>query len=221
MCRQKLPFTSGVSVYPGEFLQLPSTFCAAGIHSVNFHVAGRSSVNFCQLFMWSGHLPSTFRTIVRTSINFHQLSFRLGELLSSSVNISCGWEIFCQLSVQPGDFSPTYVNFPCDRETFRQLPSNFRAARRSPPTSVNLLCCREIFHQLSVWPVGFLITSGSFPCDSSTFHELPSTFLAAGRPSVQFCQLSVQQRELLSKSVKFLCNQKNFRQHSVWPGDLP
>ena len=136
MCQRKLPSTSGVSMYPGEFLQLPSTFRAARIHSVNFHVAGRSSVNFCQLFMRLGNLPSTFREIVRISINFHQLSFRPGS--------------FCQLLSTFLADGRSSVNFPCSQETFHQLPSNFHTAGSSPPTSVNLPCCRDNFRQLSL-----------------------------------------------------------------------
>ena len=139
--------------------------------------------------------------------------------MSTCVNIACGWEIFRQFFVQPGDLPPTSVNFPCDQEVFSQLPSNFHAASRSPPTSVNLPCCWEIFRQLFMRPVGLPITSGNFSCDSATFRELPSTFLASRRPSVQFCQLSVQQRELPSKSVNFPCDQ-NFCQHPVWPEDF-
>ena len=221
------------SALPGG---IPSASCAAG----------RLSINFCQLFMQWGHLSLTSVNFPCNSTTCHQLpsTFLPVALLSTSVNIPCGWEIFHQLSVLPGDLPLTSVYFTCDRPSanFYQL---FLLLGDLLPTSINLPCCRVIFLQLFVQPVGLPITFGNFPCDSATFPELPSTFLAAGRPSVNFCPcsvwpgdllstfhaasrpsvqfrpLSVRQKELQSKSVNFLCDQKNFCEHTVWPGELP
>ena len=78
------------------------------------------------------------------------------------------------------------------------------------------------------------------------FHQLPSTFLAAGRPtptsvnflpagrptptsvnfscahrpSAKFRQFSVQQSNHPSTSVNFSCGQKTFCQHFLQPGDF-
>ena len=44
------------------------------------------------------------------------------------------------------------------------------------------------------------------------FLQLPSTIHAAGRPSVNFCQLPVQQKDLSSTSVNFLYGKETFHQ---------
>ena len=54
-----------------------------------------------------------------------------------------------------------------------------------------------------------------------TFRQLKSTYCATGRPSVNFCQLSVRPGELLSNSVNFPCGQKRFHEFSVRPGNFP
>ena len=51
--------------------------------------------------------------------------------------------------------------------------------------------------------------------------DLPTTFHAAGRPSVNLHLLFVWPGDLLYTSVNFPCGQKSFCQLSLWPGDLP
>ena len=92
----------------------------------------------------------------------------------------------------PRDLPSTYVNFSCGRKTFRELLSTLHTARRA---SIN-------FSQLSVRPGDFLSTFIIFhfshisfcqlPYGWETVHQLPSTFLTAGWPSVTFCQHSLR-----------------------------
>ena len=132
-----------------------------------FHSAKRPSVNFCQISVQPGELPSSFR--------------KARGILLNSVYPPCGWETirqlsstfraagrlsinFCQHSVRPGHPS-TSVNSPLGRETFCELPSIFHAAEHFSSTFINISYGRETFRR-----------------PSSTFH-------AAGRPSVKLCQL--------------------------------
>ena len=153
------------------FRQLPAIFCAEW----------RPSVNFRQLLLQSGDHPSTFHTTGRPSVNFRQNS------------------------VWPGDLPSTSVKPPCFREIFRQLPSTFCAAGRHcsnyrqlsvppinlPSTSVNSPCSLKTFRELSVRPGEFSSTFVYFLCCQEACCQLPSTFHAAGRHSVNFHQLSV------------------------------
>ena len=125
---------------------------------------------------------------------------------------------FCQVSVQSGDLSST-VNFECSQKTFHQILSIFRATKipsfnfcklllrpiHIPSTSDNLQCRRESFCELlsTFLEAGRLLsTSIKLPFDLGTFHQLPSTLLADGRPSVNFCQLSVRRGGIPSTFVK-------------------
>ena len=65
------------------------------------------------------------------------------------------------------------------------------------------------------FPSTFLVAgrlSVNFPCIQETFRKLPSRFHVAWRCSVNFCQLSVQPEDFLLTSVNFPCHQKTFRQ---------
>ena len=147
-------------------------------------------MNFCELFVWLGHilsfsvkflcgreilrqLLSTFRATRRPSLKFHQLSEWAQDLPSTSVKFLCGWETFCQ------------------------IPSHFCVAGRF---SVN-------FRQLFV-PPGDL----NFCQLYMQSKKLPSTFRAAMRSSVNIRQLSVRPQYLPSTSIIFLCGQETFRQ---------
>ena len=61
----------------------------------------------------------------------------------------------------------------------------------------------------------------NFPSGRDTFGQLLSNFFAAGIPSLNFCNLSVQPGDLLSTSVNFPCSQNIFCHLSTWTGDLP
>ena len=79
-------------------------------------------------------------------------------------------------------------------------------------------------------------TSVNFPSDSGTFLELPLTAHVVGRPSVNYCQLSVRPIDHLLTTITFLCPRETycqfpstfhstgrpvkFRRHSMPPGDL-
>ena len=171
-------------------------------------------MKFRQLSLQQLDLPLSSVNLLctwRPTVNFCQLSMPLSHLLSTSVKFPCIRENFCQLPstfVQPIDLLSTSINFPCGPQIIRLFPSTFCATRRH---SVN-------FHPLSTRTGNLLSTSVKFSSIQETFHQLPSTFL-----------LPVD----LSNSVKFLCIRETFcqfscrwetfyqfRQISVWPGDL-
>ena len=139
----------------GTFRQFLSPFRAAGDFpttsvnypfgpSVNFRVTTRSSVNFCQLYVWLQDLLSTVSAATGPSINhlcgsgtIRQLSV-LPMVLPSTFHAAAGPAVnFHQLSMQPREpvstsrapwflpstFRPTvgpFVNFPCGSGTVRQ-----------------------------------------------------------------------------------------------------
>ena len=162
------------------FRQHPSTVRAAGRPLSTFHAAVGlllTSSNFpCDSGIFC-ELTSIFCTAGRLSDNVHQISVHPGDALSTSINFKCSLDTFCQLSMLPGDLPLTSVKFLHGWEAFRLLLSTSCAARRF---SVNLR--RENFHQIS------------------------STFLAVGRLSVNFRQLSVQPAGLPSISINFPCS---------------
>ena len=144
----------------------------------------------------------------------------LGEILSTSINTPCSRETFHQLPsspVQPGGFLLTSVDFACCWETLRQLPSTFTVAER---TSFNF--CQLYmrpgyisstfvnFSQLLGWLVHLQSTSVNFSCLRETFHHLPSTFSAAGRPSVNLCESTF--RAAVVSPVNIPCHHGTFRQ---------
>ena len=51
--------------------------------------------------------------------------------------------------------------------------------------------------------------------------DLPSTFHTTARHSVNLRSLFVQPGDLPSTSVNFPCGQETIREHSVWQGELP
>ena len=135
-----------------------------------------------------------------------------GDLSSPSVNFSCSSEIIRQLlSTFRADDRPA-VNIPCGRDTLRQLPSTFHAGRGP---SVN-------FRQISKLPVdlrsnyvnfsGSLVAFHQYFVGPQTSRQIPSTFCAVERPSVNFCQLSMPLSHLLSTSIKFPCTWETFHQ---------
>ena len=171
-----------------------------------FHVGGRHSVNFCELFMQPADLPSTF------------------------VNFPSRKETFCRLSssfVRLVDLPSTFIaarkysmNFPYGLENFRQILSTFRAPGRHSinfrqlymqpeDLSIFRIAGRAFvkFRQLFVLPGDFPSTSVNITCGWETFHQLPSSFCAAVRHSMNFRSLSMQPEEL--------------RQLFVQPRDLP
>ena len=104
--------------------QLLSTFRAVG-HSVNFH----------QLSVWPGDVPSilsTFCVAGSTSANFRQLSLWL--------------EIFCKLASV------------CGRETYRHISSTFHAAGRDSIIIHELSMCPEDLPSTLVRLVDLLTT---------------------------------------------------------------
>ena len=107
------------------FPSTSSTFCAAKRTSVNFPRAGTPSINFRQLYVQPGDLPSPFAnfTCVRPARRPCQLLsiFRNARRLSVKIRL---------LSVLLGGILSTSINFPSILEKFCQLPSTFCAARR-------------------------------------------------------------------------------------------
>ena len=137
---------------------------------------------------------------MRPSFNFSQLSVHR--------------ETFRQLSTRTGVHTLNSVNFRCDQETFSEFSLTFLADSRPSINFRLLLCSRETFRQHSFQPVQFPSTSINFLCGWETFCQLPSTFRAyrrtsvnfrhlsvpPGRPSVNFCLLSVHTGDLPSSS---------------------
>ena len=152
----------------------------------------------------------------------------------------------------------------CSREKFRELPPSFRTVGRPSVKSYTLSVRSGEFHSTSVNFPTNQKTSFNFPCGRGTFRQLPqcplrtedlsstfvkfssgreifhqhsSTFLAAGRASVNFCQLSMQSGKCISIYINFPFAREtsvNFRQFpygqktvcefcqpSMKPGDLP
>ena len=134
--------------------------------------------------------------------------------------------------------------------TFCLLTSTFRASMRpsfllpfcaSAGPFVNVPCVSEIFRQHSVWPRAFhklpsifyapAVLSVRFcllsviPRDhnpgSIRLRDFPSNVRTSVGPSVNFHQLSVHLRDLLSASVNFSCISGTFSQLSVPPWYLP
>ena len=195
-----------------------------------FRAAGRLSVNFCQISMPPGYLPSP-------TVNFRQFSVRQGDLLSTfhaAGNLSVN---FRHITVWTGDLLSTSDTFPCG-----QRPSiNFLCAGKP---SVN-------FRQVSVWPGELLSISAKFLRCQKTFHQLSmcqetfsqlplwlkdlsSTFREArrhsaacraiGRPSVNNRKFSLRPGGLPSILSTFRAAGRptfNFCQLSMRPGDLP
>ena len=57
LSRRSLPSTSGVSLWPGDFLSTSDNLRAAARPLSTFHAAGRPSVNFRQLSLRQWDLP--------------------------------------------------------------------------------------------------------------------------------------------------------------------
>ena len=168
----------------------------------------------------------------RLSFTFRQLSL----WPSTSISFPCGRETIHQLqstfrAVENRSLSS--INFLCGRETFRHLLSNFSAARNLPSTlvnllaarrhsstSVNFLCSQKTFRQIFKQPRDLLSASINFSLAREifvNFHQLsvrpgdlPSTFRAVGKFSVNFRQL-VRLGNVPSTSVNILCSCEDFR----------
>ena len=119
------------------------------------------------------------------SVNFCELTVLPGDLPSTSVNFPCCQKTFRQLSVNTGDLPLTFVNLPCFQYIFLQFTSTFHVARRP---SANFC---ELYMWPEEIPSTFCASGRSaqifvyFPCGWETFRPLPSTFV----PPVTFCQL--------------------------------
>lgn len=160
------------------------------------------------------------------SVNFCQSSAQMRDLKATLRAVAGPLINFCCLSVLP--------------ETFHQLLSNCCVAV-GPSVNFCQLSVQPRDCQHSMWPQDLLSTSCaamklsiSFPCGRGTFRQPLSAFcvivglfikfchlLCCQGPSVNLRQLSVQPRDLLSTSIKFLRSCRTFRQLSVWTRDLP
>ena len=103
----------------GTFRLFPSTIWAVG----------RPLVNFCQLSVWLGGIPSTsdnFPYGRQMFVNFRQLSVLPRDLPSTSVNFSCVCKSFCQISLifraslGPSMYCPW--NFRVSKKPFVKFP---------------------------------------------------------------------------------------------------
>ena len=165
---------------------------------------------FCQL-------PSTFRVARGPSVSFCPLSVKPSEFLSTFVNFKCSQDMFRQLS--PAFFATTKpsINFrklfvllgdlpsnSVQQGTFSQLPVNF------PSSSVGFRVTCILFVNFCKLPA-LPRDHPSTLVNSLRPGDFPSTFLVAGRPSVNFCQFLARSRDLPSNFIKF----------SLWPENLP
>ena len=226
------------------FHQLSSTLQTVGRPSVNFRQLKmqpgehpRASVsfpcvqeNFCQL---SSYFCASWRLFInnrklsvfagRPSINFCQHSVVPRDFPWTSVNSPCSRDTFnfCQLSVQSGHLPSNAINFLCGWATFHLLPSAFGATERCSVNFPSTFCSAgRVYNLVSTFCIArspFI----NFTCGGMTLCLIPSTFRAAGRPCIIFCQLSVQLRDLASIFINILSDWKTVCQLSVWPGDLP
>ena len=162
------------------FCKFVLNFPAVRKRCVNFHLAWRLCVNFCQLFVRPVDFPSLPSTLGAAKIfsdNFHDISVLPGNVAS--------------ISIWPGELPSTSVNFPYHRETFRQLLCNFCTVRRP---SINIPSNCVNFRHLPSTFLNFLCggrPSVNFTSSRETFIQLPSTFRAAGISSINFRQFSV------------------------------
>ena len=207
-------FHSGCSTFSQLFVRpqdLPSTFCLATEHSINFlhfrstllqllltsHAATRTPAKFpCDC--------GTFYAIVGHSVNFYRLFALPENFLSTSVNFPC--------------VRGSSVKFPCSLRSFCQLfvwlqdlPSTFRAAAGP---SLNFLCGCGTIRELSVLLLDFPSISITFLSCWVFFHSLPSTFCA----EASFCHLLLTFRVAVGLFVNFLAAagpSVNFRQFSM------
>ena len=156
---------------PSTFCVAGLTIRKLSVRSKTFHhlltsrAARWPSISFLCGWVTFRELPLTLDAAGTPSINFRQLNVWPGDLPSTSVNFQCVWSTFrqcpsslcvarrpsvkfCQLLRATGISS---VNFPCRRKTFRQLPSTLRATGRPSVNFCQLSCGWETFCQLSVW----------------------------------------------------------------------
>ena len=136
-----------------------------------------------------------------------------------------------------GDLSSTSLKFLYRREIFCQFPSMFRDARRPSVSfyeisllpgditsiSVNFLSDSGTFCelcQLPMWPGDVLSNSVDILCGRQTFRHIPSTFCAARRNFINFCQLSVLPEDFRSTFCVSGRTFINFRQLSLLPEDF-
>ena len=155
-----------------NFRQLSSTLRASEGTSSTLCASVQPSVNFCQLSVRAGDLPSI-------SISFPFILETLSQLPSTFCTVGRPSFSFRLLSVWPvelavwlRDLPSTYVNFTFSRKTFCQILSTFHVAGR-PSVSLSQLSLTQ-----------------------KTFRQLPLTFRTARLASVVFRQLSVLQGDL-------------------------
>ena len=96
--------------------------------------------------------------------------------------------------MQPGDLPSPFVSFSCSLVTIRQISSTFVRPSDLPSTFSNFCAARR--HSVNIL-CALLSTSVNIPCSRVIFRQFRSIFLADGRPSVNFCQLSVWPEDLL------------------------
>ena len=171
-----------------------------------------TSVNFLFSREAIRKLASAFRGAETSSASLHQFSVPPGE---PSVNLR-------QYSMRPGDLPSTSANFPYGQETFRQLsafPVDLRELsvrlRELLLTSVNILCGQETLRQKpSTFHAGGKPSTNirQLPCRRKTFCQLPSTFCAAVRISLNFLYDRENFRQLLSTFCAAERSSVNFRQ---------
>ena len=176
-------------------------------------------------------LWSTVLAAGKLSVNFRQISVPPGHIPSTSLNIPCSQKTLCHLSVRLRHLPSIFVNILCGPETFRQLLSTFRATRthsvyflehsvrpEDPPSPFHAAGRSSLNSRYLCMRSGDLpLTSVNIMFERETVRQLSSTLCAGRKPSVTFLndweticeltQLSVQPGELPSTFVR--------------PGDLP
>lgn len=178
-------------------------------HSPTLRVFGQPSINCHQICVWTGDILCTSASFLLRQETLCQLPLTFYAAGRSSVNFPCsrGHSInFREPSVQPGDIPSTFVNFACGREASCQ---HFMWAGVLPSISVNFLCGREISvnnHLLSMRPGDLLSTSIIYPWHRETFLLFSSAFREARRPSVNICLLFVPPGDTPSTSINFLAS---------------
>ena len=222
-----------ISVWPGDLAstfhasgRFSVNFVHLSVRPVYFPTTSmiflccQSSVKFvCQLSVPSGDPSSTFVKYPCGQMTFHQHSVKLLEYLSSSVNFPCSKETFHQISSSLGMAGRHSVNFHLHSVQLGDLLSIFCAASRpSVKFLYSVKAFRQLsstsrmvgmqsinFHQLSVRLEDLPSTFIDFLYGRETFWQLPQTFRATTRPTVNFLCGSIY-------SVKFSHGLETFRQ---------
>lgn len=182
---------------PGDIL---STFRAALTLSVNSPCRQET---FCQ-FPSNVCVQKIFLQLMSNFLQPEDSPSNLCAAPRPSVN-------FRHFSLQPEDLPPTPSTFCVDGRCYINLRKHFVRPEYFPSTSVNFPCRHKTFCQHSARPRDFPSTSVRFPCSWVTFQlisvnflcgreirQILTTFHVAGRPSLNFCEISVGPRVLPS-----------------------